>query len=175
MVKIIVILILSFLTTSCGQLLNQDPRRFTSLDPTFKPQLEVFESLYGRPVYDIAIGFADLQEPKVGLCIQWSSGHWEIHIDKKYWARATPEARLGLVLHELGHCVLKRDHVSKRKYYEGQHVLGEIPVSLMYPYNFYSYSFSELESYYLKELFNPSSSGKFEDNVTQKTYECDEH
>ena len=45
-----------------------------------------------------------------GQCKTYSDGRREIVIDSEYWQRADPLEREFLLFHELGHCVLDRDH-----------------------------------------------------------------
>ena len=53
----------------------------------------------------------DIVEPNViGQC-RWSSNHsHSITLDRQYWTHANDLQREFLVFHELGHCVLGRDH-----------------------------------------------------------------
>jgi len=45
-----------------------------------------------------------------GQCKTYSDGRREIVIDSEYWQRADPLEREFILFHELGHCVLDRDH-----------------------------------------------------------------
>lgn len=147
-----------------------DPRSISGIDPAFKPYVDVFESKYGSSIGDIPIQFADLTYPTIGTCTRWSSGHRQIVVDKDYWDNPDVQdsAKLGLILHELGHCVLNRDHVNSLYYYAGTHVAGHIPYSIMYPYNFYSNNYLELESYYLEELFHPTDKYSTQTKLSSK-------
>lgn len=157
MSKLIFIFFILLVLNIVGCAQETDPRQFKSADPAFSSQLSLFEKLYGQPVHDAAMGFSDLPYPQVGVCRKFSTGHWEIHIDSEYWQYSSEEAKIGLILHELAHCVLNRDHDTATFWHQGKHVSGQVPKSLMYPYNFYSRYYEDLESYYLRELFNPSA------------------
>lgn len=135
-----------------------DPRTIKNVDGAFSQQFNLFVNLYGKAVPNAAIGFNNLPYPKVGLCRVWSSGYWQIEIDPVYWQSASEESRKGLILHELGHCALGRDHSSQTFYYSGAFIIGQVPKSLMYPVNFYNWQYTDLESYYFNELFNPETS-----------------
>ncbi len=50
----------------------------------------------------------------VGQCKTYSDGSKEIVLDLVYWENATEIEREYLVFHELGHCVLERDHNNER-------------------------------------------------------------
>lgn len=156
------LLILSVIFSGCSNpLALPDPRSFHGVDPAFSEQVALFQTLYGAGIGDISIGFEKLEYPRVGVCLKWGGGFRQIKIDPDYWNRTEPRSRIGLILHELGHCKLDREHVDTLKYYRGEHVYGQVPISLMYPYNFYSDSYSDLENYYYRELFTPVISGNF--------------
>jgi len=79
----------------------------------------------------------------------------KVSIDRRFFTGATHEAKINLVFHELGHCVLNRRHDESIGQYG-------YPKSLMYPLILYSEDsfnvFIELLSvYYYKELFNPQT------------------
>lgn len=99
-----------------------------------------------------SITFGNLPGTRVGVCTMYSDGNWEITVDREYWNTASKESRIGLIFHELGHCILHRQH-------EEQYVVtqnnDQIPKSLMYPYNFYDIEYSDFWDYYSKELFSP--------------------
>lgn len=61
----------------------------------------------------------------VGLCTVTSHGP-EVLLQSDYWYRADPAERWALVWHELGHCVLGRDH-------DAGVAASGCPESLMYP------------------------------------------
>jgi hypothetical protein len=48
----------------------------------------------------------------VGQCTQFESKPDEIKVDKTYWASATDSQKEFYIFHELGHCLLNRDHLN---------------------------------------------------------------
>jgi hypothetical protein len=136
---------------------QQDPREIRGIDPAFTDQVTLFESLYGQSVGDVSIGFSPLNGKVIGQCGKWSNGYRQIKVAPAYWEIAESRAKIGLILHELGHCVLNREHMNSMHYYEGLHLVGQVPTSLMYPYNFFSSLYEDLDSYYYHELFNPTT------------------
>lgn len=83
----------------------------------------------------------------LGMCSARAGDH-TITLDKTYWSRTTPLLREFLVFHELGHCVLGREHL------DTQHSNG-VCTSIMHSgktgcRNAYSTS---TRSAYLDELF----------------------
>lgn len=97
----------------------------------FEPQVEFVvdspvEEYYDRFIHEAAIRgldveyatsqvparIADIEEENViGTC-SWSQNHsHNITLDQNYWRTANDMQREFLVFHELGHCVLGRDHV----------------------------------------------------------------
>jgi hypothetical protein len=120
----------------------------------FRKYAELFEK-YSRDIEpdspteitELTIRFAKLSSPRVGLCSLWVGLPPLIEIDRAYWAKASDTEKEVVMLHELGHCVLKRDHIST------VNADGE-PVSIMYPNNSVARVYLEAKRYYLFELFS---------------------
>jgi len=69
-------------------------------------------------------------------------------IDSEYWEAHTDAAsREVLIFHELGHCVLGRDHNLLIK--------GEVPASIMFPIVFSATTYTIHRDEYIMELFGP--------------------
>lgn len=145
------LIILLFILTGCFLPPN---RIVKGIDPEMEYEVRLFESIYGQKISYPSIIFGDLSDIRVGVCTLYSNGNWEIIIDKEYWENTSRESRIGLIFHELGHCILHRGH-------EEQFIITEhnyqVPKSLMYPYNFYNKQYSFMWDYYSKELFIPST------------------
>jgi Zn-dependent protease with chaperone function len=71
------------------------------------------------------------------------SGNVLVH--SRFYEDATPTQLEMVMFHELGHCVLLRDHVDVRQKFG--------PRSIMYPYLFEESTYLEHRDYYLRELF----------------------
>lgn len=153
--KTLLFAVFAVFATACS-LHNVGPQ-FKHIDPEFIPYVEMFESLYGRSIRYLGMGFAHLGDNIAGLCRKWTTGHREIKINPHYWHDASPFSRTGLIFHELGHCVLDRDHDYRTFYFHGSTINDFVPKSLMYPFNFYSERFLELKDYYFSELFNQNT------------------
>ncbi len=54
------------------------------------------------------------QRGTLGQCKSYSNGSKQIFIDEPYWNRVDEIKREYLVFHELGHCLLDRDHNDSR-------------------------------------------------------------
>ncbi len=80
----------------------------------------------------------------VGLCSIKSNQSPRITIDRTYWEGATDVAKENLAFHELGHCILKRDHNDRKD--QG------VPVSLMFP-NLIPFYYEKDKQPYINELF----------------------
>jgi len=50
----------------------------------------------------------------LGQCKSYSNGSKEIVIDQPYWNQASDVEREYLVFHELGHCILGREHLDSK-------------------------------------------------------------
>jgi hypothetical protein len=134
------------------------------IEPEFKQLISQFEEMYGGPVSGIKIIFKAHQLPTIGMCTIWDYGNRkvkEITIDPEYWndEGTATEKKIGLMYHELGHCLLERDHVEDRmsQKFDGYLSTFSVPSSLMYPINFYSSFYKSLESYYFTELLFPET------------------
>lgn len=157
------VILLFILVVAC----TKDPRDVEGIDPEFASQVQLFEKLHGSAI-SVPIGFKDLEPPRIGNCVVWSNGYKQIEIDRTYWSEADEQARIGLLFHELGHCILNRKHEERTQFYSGSGLYGDVPISLMYPINFYSEFYTELQDYYLTELFNPEKN-----NITyNKSSDC---
>jgi len=64
---------------------------------------------------DIGGYIANIEERgTLGQCKSYSNGSKEIVIDQPYWDRVDEMEREYLVFHELGHCILGREHLDSR-------------------------------------------------------------
>lgn len=104
--------------------------------------------------YPVKVEFAEIEDPEiVGLCRHLGL---KITIDPIWWSRANDAKRRWLVYHELGHCVLGREHRNQTtaagtclSYMRGAE--GGFECSL----DLHSAAWTE---YYLDELFGPTAS-----------------
>jgi hypothetical protein len=141
------LLIFLILNSSCG--VKSPSQRKTIIDPEFVDLVELFEKEQNENV-DIDISFKELDYPTVGLC-WWqtrsaSRQGIEIEIDPDFWFESSDVKKEELLFHELGHCILNRDHLDEKiNYY--------VPKSIMYPYVF-GYAYTKYRSYYVDELKN---------------------
>ena len=69
---------------------------------------------------------ADLAGPMIGYCDVNGHGH-QVVVDKTFWDSSNDIDKESLVFHELGHCLLDRQHVFELD-------SNGVPVSIMYPY-----------------------------------------
>lgn len=136
---------------ACGQ--PESLKKQSYIEPEFEYFVDLFE-LEQKVNVDIEIKFAKLELPAVGMCYyyQYENGSREfvnIEIDPDYWQITSETKKEVLLFHELGHCVLGRDHDEQRVYYT-------VPKSIMYPYLF-DFAFQKYRSYYVEELKNPKT------------------
>lgn len=101
---------------------------------------------------NLIIRFNDslMKDNILGVCI-YGGRTPIIEIDESEWYDMSPMRREQLLFHELGHCLLGRDHNIKT-------MLGidniDIPVSIMYPYLFNTWHYENNYQHYISELFN---------------------
>lgn len=146
MVKLIGNVILIFGLLSCA---SSSSRKNDNLEIYIKR----FEELCNCTV-DIPVTMANLSRDKdsatIGVCYGFRAPKFfrKIQLDQKYWDNADDLDRESLMFHELGHCVLNRDHDEE---FEPSHIFILRPRSLMYPVSFYQYRLHRMD--YIKELF----------------------
>jgi hypothetical protein len=105
---------------------------------------------YNSPVEitDLVIKFGPMTSAlERGYCEMSAGQSPTIVIDEKYWNNASEGSRKSLLLHELGHCVLDRAHVSTL-------TNTGVPSSVMNPYTISANVFDHNEDQYWQELFS---------------------
>ena len=145
-------LILTLLLFGCGPLVNinyQDPRGLKTTHPNFIEFVQEFEDLYGKELADMPVNYGDLPTNKAGRCTVYAySGRRAITIDGRLWGASSYIRKRVLMLHELGHCILDREHI-------GDIDSEDAAVSIMHPnLNKAVQAFMTDEQLYLDELFD---------------------
>jgi hypothetical protein len=99
-------------------------------------------------ITDLIVEFGPMTNPlERGYCEMGSHRTPLIVIDQTYWNSSDEDSRKALILHELGHCVLRRAHLSAL-------TATGVPESLMNPYTIPSNVFHYNEEHYWQELFS---------------------
>lgn len=101
-----------------------------------------------QKIRNIIIKFGRLNGDVIGLCEQVGRIR-TVTIDRSFWKRSGYEDQKGLIFHELGHCILDRDHE------DGVFTTSQRNKSLMSSYTFDNWMSDE--DYYLEELFSGCS------------------
>lgn len=127
------------------------PQQLT-IDPTFQDLISRFEKDGNRTIKDLVVKFGYISTPGgkpgtyvVGECEQ-GLGTPTVTILPAYWNSATDLQREELMYHELGHCILERDHVEEE-------LSDGCPVSIMDPYTIEESCLIAHHAEYIKELF----------------------
>lgn len=170
-------LILTFLfTTSCSS--ARMSRKHEGIDPKIQPYIEetIIASkgrLTKEHFEDLTAGFKKYEKgTTAGTCwpMPWLT---EIDISEDWWYyNQSSLARFELILHEVGHCILKRHHTEKHyssngisQWFESMlfktGILKEkdklydgCPSSIMHPYVLSESCFMKHYLYYIEELFS---------------------
>lgn len=108
------LILMSIALVSCDKSSDDGQYIATELQQYFD-QFEVEASRYN---VDVEIDDLDISgyvenirgNGTVGQCKIYSDGMQEVVIDEGYWDRIGDEQKEFLVFHELGHCILGRDH-----------------------------------------------------------------
>jgi Zn-dependent peptidase ImmA (M78 family) len=73
--------------------------------------VQLFEGVSQITIVNLVVEFEDLQPPKIANCRVYEDGRTPvISIDPTFWMNASKETREQVTLHELGHCVLGKQH-----------------------------------------------------------------
>lgn len=124
------------------------------VDEAFKEYVKLFEEVTDTKVVDIPINFGEIEEEDViGICYIYvtlfGKEYKEIIVRKDYWETTRKSSKETLILHELGHCALEREHNEDFMKYKEE----DVPKSIMYPYNIGDKKYYKPNrDHYLKEL-----------------------
>ena len=116
--KILLILLYLIILTNCG-VLREDSRRFKDQIPEVDYYVDIFKDIAEIESIDVGFGFVSESEMegKAGLCIKHNNmgkRYAEIWLNLDEWEYYNDLQREWLVLHELGHCVLNKDHNDRK-------------------------------------------------------------
>jgi hypothetical protein len=171
-----VLLLLSALATlsACGKGLSSPPiygvNHPTGSSAEIGPYYERFVS-FGKtlknrdlrsdlPMSFKTLGFTKATGGTIGVCITYPDGFKEVQFDPIFWSIATDTQKELVVLHELGHCSLHREHDNIKK-------VDGYPKSIMYPYILEPFNYYSNHDQYVLELFN--NSDVFNDEIHNVT------
>ena len=116
------------------------------IESAFKSYVEEFERLCKCKV-EFDMIFSELFLKKyVGVCLKPIG---IVAIRESYWKNLHAYEKELLIFHELGHCVLNRDHDKSDKMMD----FHKIRASMMYPRMLNQWDYQSYRDYYLKELF----------------------
>lgn len=125
--KTIIFLVIALACIACGReeletvLFPHAPRQFKGIAPDLDPTVMRFEAHCGVNVGALTAGIGKIEQTEpgnriAGQCINTTElisgfSSKEIIIDSEFWSIAESEFRKEwVILHELGHCILNRDH-----------------------------------------------------------------
>ena len=142
---------------ACGQV-KEKHNADVYVEPEFQYYVELFEAEQETTV-EIEMKFNTIEYPAVGRCYYafYIEGpkkgeriNLNIEIDPIYWNEASDTEKEVLLFHEMGHCVLNKEH--------NETVLTDfnMPKSIMYPYVFNN-PYSRYRDYYVNELKNENT------------------
>lgn len=107
-------------------------------------------------VTDLIIEFGTLPSAnQTGLCEVSGDSTPKITVNEKIWATLDFVSRQQVLFHEMGHCVLHRNHNAEMDSNMG------LPKSMMYPFRINGQIYSQFMEQFHEELFDPSKRGQF--------------
>lgn len=128
------------------------------VDERLVPMVKLFEQRYGKAIGNIPVQILPLSDNRAGTCRLWYDGRREIIVAEQFYNSVKDDRFLlqATVFHELGHCVLDRDHESGKTIHKDRTIYK----SLMYPYVFSSSEiYEDNADYYHDELFSDAGRG----------------
>lgn len=83
----------------------------------FKPYVKEFDTLYSGSMPNIVIKFGSVPAGKAATCTIDFIGQKTIKVDREVWDKSCEDTKRALIFHELGHCVLRREHTTSEMSY----------------------------------------------------------
>ncbi len=148
------LLCLVLLLSGCGR----DPtlEEINEFSPYFQ-RFEAASAQYGRDTSGdsrVRILYGALHPGEVGVCEQGPFQAPRVLVSRPAWQARSEAGREALIFHELGHCLLGRDHKDDFAALQRQKGRGiYLPASLMNTRGVRAEYYAADRSYYLKELF----------------------
>lgn len=154
------VMLFSLMLLGCGM---KDKNEFR-VDPALLPYYEVFvqsSSIRGnnQSTNDLIMEFGPTEGRVIAYCqkqIRYNDSFLQktekvdtpqVVVNPNWWKNASEPSRREVIYHELGHCLMNKDHDTRLSSYARQ------PESLMYPYHIGGSFFAYWENNYLDELF----------------------
>jgi hypothetical protein len=165
--KQLMIFLLLLLINSCGlpiirDLVKKDEqtRLHNTTNPVFNSYVSSFEAAGKKNGVNVSAGnvpinFGDTEnENHRGICATYQDGSKEIIIQESWWNTQSEDFKESLIYHELGHCLLGRDHDDQTVNVAGQ----DFKTSMMNQRIVSPIHYSPNKESYHKELFTQQSS-----------------
>jgi hypothetical protein len=127
----------------------------------FEPYIqrwETYSAHYGRDARGdrrVRILFGVLKPNVAGLCEENTFQPPRVLVSREVWKERSDASRETLILHELGHCLLGRDHRNEliRLPHSENRRVSLVPISIMNLRGVAPDTFLASKDYYLRELF----------------------
>lgn len=174
MLRFGVALSILILISSCGLPIGRDlvvknkgeVRQFESSNPLFASIVSQFEAAgkqySGNPNFSaghVPVNFGNTEnEAFEGVCFSYPDGTTEVIIREAWWNSASQSLKESLLFHELGHCVLNRDHDNET--HEANSYTYK--ASLMNSVIVNSNQYNQFKAGYLTELFTLNKTPLFQ-------------
>lgn len=98
-----------------------DPNNTEPTDSTFYSYIDSFEDLAKVEASSSPISFGLKDKTKAGVCYKYITNgevvSKYVKINETEWKRLNENQKYNLIYHELGHCILNREHNDNRQEY----------------------------------------------------------
>lgn len=142
---------------ACGPL-NSTNERDVYVEPEFLAYVEDFEMQTGEKNI-IPISFKTIEEEYViALCYNYNNTSKNyIEVDPEEYNKLSDSEKEETIYHELGHCLLNREHDETILKASSYGIPRSIPKTIMYPYVFGKF-YLQYKNYYVNELLDKNAS-----------------
>ena len=153
----------SLVLQSCAA--KKDKQNLVQIDSDFSAFVTNFEAAsknMGRSgrISDLVVEFGSTPSMnETGVCEITEGETPRVTINERIWTNLSVMDRQEVIFHELGHCVLRRQHQEGTVTVGGY--WGTIPSSIMYPYRIPGSIYEPNQEYYDGELFDASKMNAF--------------
>lgn len=101
---------MALILSGCGIENVFSPTVKTEIDEEFKPYVDEFYERHGSQDYYLIVHFGEL-DTGVASCDVYENGQLLITVKEELWITFCEAQKRALIFHEMGHCILDRDHV----------------------------------------------------------------
>ena len=131
---------------------------YREVDSGLELYVQEFEKYYGKKItFKVKLSIFPAYAAEIARCASWKNGRRLVEVDLKFYNSHNGIGKSltieQVMMHELGHCVLNRDH-NDREYRFKRGEIGRESVMSTHSFDFAELRlYRKYRDYYIKELF----------------------